>query len=195
MSNVIRGATLLLASRGKRQAQHARRYLFLQNPLHIANLIVGGVGPSFRPDLCAGTRTRRVAGLTGVEPFPGGNDVPFPRPNPPAGRRPLLPRGTTREIPSIRTQDKLRRPRGHGIKLFTPTAPSERCMCFRMSVIRDMWYGVIGCCPELPEAILVVAGPIYAARDDVGRGQLLSQIYSGASDVAPYLPSEVVHSG
>ncbi|THU51213.1 hypothetical protein C4D60_Mb06t28630 [Musa balbisiana] len=52
-----------------------------------------------------------------VEPFPGGNDVPFPRPNPP-------PRGTTREIPSIRTQNQPRRPRGHDINLFTTTDSS-----------------------------------------------------------------------
>ncbi|THU74662.1 hypothetical protein C4D60_Mb04t35750 [Musa balbisiana] len=34
----------------------------LQNhPLHIANLIVGGVGPSPRPDLCAGARRCRLS--------------------------------------------------------------------------------------------------------------------------------------
>ena len=61
----------------KRQAQRTRRHLFLQNLLHIADLIIGGVGPSFRPDLCAGARRRRLF--------------------------PMLPQGTPRKIPAIRT--------------------------------------------------------------------------------------------
>ena len=61
----------------KRQAQRTRRHLVLQNLLHIADLIIGGVGPSFRPDLCAGARRRRLF--------------------------PMLPQGTPRKIPAIRT--------------------------------------------------------------------------------------------
>ncbi|THU56226.1 hypothetical protein C4D60_Mb11t15060 [Musa balbisiana] len=64
------------------QAQHARRHPFLQNPLHIANLIVGEVGPSSRPDLCAGARRCRLSLALRRSFLPTRPDVPTRPPNP-----------------------------------------------------------------------------------------------------------------
>ncbi|THU51663.1 hypothetical protein C4D60_Mb06t33420 [Musa balbisiana] len=99
------------------EAQHARRHPFLQNPLHIANLIVGEVGPSSRPDLCVGARRCRLSLALQRSFLPTRTTV-------------LDHRETSRDAardprhPDPRTE--LRRPRGHGLNSCPPQQDFRR---------------------------------------------------------------------